>query len=409
MRHIAQRTQEATPITERQALPCRPTRLRCFAVATSAYLTIRVVSAGMQPEKSTTLLGPVSVSPTFFSPSLGQKETIHFSVALPSIVIVTILDRDGLAIRHLAPRKCAAGPVSVTWDGRDGEGVIVPDEAYTPRIEARAQDSHQVYDPTLHFVPQVEEVKIRYYSRNDGILSYTVPHPSRLHLQAGQSQPGAHIDAADGPVLKTIVDHEPRPAGSVIETWKGYDETGTIYVPGLPGFVVSALATTLAPTSILTVGNRTENFRTYARRHQTTGPSHPRMLNASTHRFHTGLNAFEDHSPQIDVKPTGGQWDPAKRLWRPTAECRLTISLSPEDAPSFLSQQPVLKVFLDKQLVHSITHGSNPTIVDLDRHKIPAGTHTVVVNWISPFGPLSASSLRLEIPESRAEPAASMQ
>jgi flagellar hook assembly protein FlgD len=46
-----------------------------------------------------------------------------------------VYDGNGILVRELAP-----GALSLTWDGRDGDGDPVPDGIYTVYIEARSSD-----------------------------------------------------------------------------------------------------------------------------------------------------------------------------------------------------------------------------------------------------------------------------
>lgn len=102
-----------------------------------------------------------------------------------------------------------------------GMGGLVPNEAYSVRIEATGPGGTSVYDPSERFVPRIEQPPIRSYSRAEGVLSYKLDRPSRVHVQAGQAQPDPRTGQMDGPILKTVVDREPRIAGAVVEVWKG--------------------------------------------------------------------------------------------------------------------------------------------------------------------------------------------
>ena len=75
-------------------------------------------------------------------------------------------------------------------------------------------------------------------------------------MQAGTVQTDSKRGKATGPVLKTIVNREPRPTGPVIETWLGLDESGSFYVPDLRGFSVSVAATSLPENALISVGNQ---------------------------------------------------------------------------------------------------------------------------------------------------------
>ena len=215
----------------------------------------------------TALLRDVSIAPAFFNPSLGQMETIHLAAALPGRLKASILDRDRFVIRHLAEQD-VKGSAVLTWDGRDDAGRIVPDEAYSLKLEFNGSGRHEVYDPSAHFTPVLEEPKTRAYSRLDGILSYSLSRPARVHIQAGQARRDPATGEIAGPILRTLVDRAPRVAGAVVEKWNGMDESGTVSIPELSDFAVSIMAASLPPASMITVGNRSQAFRGYARAHR---------------------------------------------------------------------------------------------------------------------------------------------
>src|SRR5262245_6191244 len=102
------------------------------------------------------VISQVSVSPSFFNPSLGEKQEIHFRVARAGAVTVKILDRDRFPIRTLAPLEVTSGEVTTIWDGKDQSGEVVPDEAYNLRLEFIDGTSSETYDPSEHFRPLQE-------------------------------------------------------------------------------------------------------------------------------------------------------------------------------------------------------------------------------------------------------------
>src|ERR1035438_737383 len=89
------------------------------------------------------LISGLSVSPAFFNPSVGQKEAIVFKLGEPGDVTVSILDRDLVPVRTLLPVAKGNGQMRVEWDGRDDHGRVVPDEAYSLRIEATSGNRHE--------------------------------------------------------------------------------------------------------------------------------------------------------------------------------------------------------------------------------------------------------------------------
>src|SRR5438128_1166427 len=99
------------------------------------------------------LIREVSVAPAYFSPSLGQRETIAFSLARRGRLSVLILDRDGYLVRTLvAGKSVESGKQTLSWDGRSDPiggkaGDLLPDEAYSLKIDLAAGSETETYAP----------------------------------------------------------------------------------------------------------------------------------------------------------------------------------------------------------------------------------------------------------------------
>lgn len=335
----------------------------------------------------------VTTSPTFFNPTIGQWGEIRVSASVPGTAQIEVLDRDRFVVRRLSAAAITSSETITRWNGRDDAGEVLPDEAYTVRVRVATPRGEVVYDPGEEFHPRTTGISSAAYSRADGVLSYRLDRPSRIHAQAGQAQIAG--GRAEGPVLRTLVDREPRAGGAVIEAWNGFDQSGQVYVPDLPNFVVAVLAEPLPEGTLITVGNRSDRFEEYARQHRPPTLSEPRPLELSQHAHHQGLNAFEDHSPSLALEALS----PSQRVrWlvKDGQTFSLLARLEEQRAPFFLSQPTRLHVFVDFDRVASLTCTANPCRVDLPPSKIPKGTHRVVANWASDLGPVSVALHLLE-------------
>ncbi|MBW2664229.1 MAG: hypothetical protein JRD93_20195 [Deltaproteobacteria bacterium] len=91
----------------------------------------------------------ISVSRQSFSPAKGEAVTISCHISRPSRALIQIFDPDMRLVRELVSEDTGnPGLCEVTWDGKDPDGNIVPDEAYFFTIEAndyRGDLTH--YDP----------------------------------------------------------------------------------------------------------------------------------------------------------------------------------------------------------------------------------------------------------------------
>jgi len=74
----------------------------------------------------------LTVVPSIVAESQSQ---IHFRLAAPRQMAVTIYDLAGRSVRTIAAGSFAAGPQSLVWDGRDAVGTPVPAGVYLVRLD----------------------------------------------------------------------------------------------------------------------------------------------------------------------------------------------------------------------------------------------------------------------------------
>jgi hypothetical protein len=347
----------------------------------------------------------VSLSRPFFNPALGQKIQISFEIASSGTLMVLILDRDGYLVRKLVADKVVEkGRHSFDWDGRGDKGEVVADEAYSLKIELRSGDKIGRYFPALTPATEVA-AKTNYYDRRGATLSYQLPQASRVHIQAGVAQLDPITKRTEGPVLRTIVNREPRPAGAVIENWNGFDEGSTFYVPDLPHFVVSVAATVLPENAIIAIGNRGKTFLEGAAAR--TGAS---LLPAfvTDHSHHRGLTALQDVAPALKALPLNASWSAKDRVWRASGRSmKVSVALKGPSADAFERQPGKLYVFVDKSKVFELAQPHAGSTIPVPLERLSAGPHVVAINWASAYGPVAVDAFRVVIGKpSNLQPAA---
>jgi hypothetical protein len=333
----------------------------------------------------------VGVSRPFFNPSLGQKIEISFAVDKAGTLDVLILDRDGYLVRKLVSgKKAEKGPVTLEWDGRDERFDAVPDEAYSLKIDLASDAGADSFFPANE-IAQPLPPRAALYDRLTGIISYKLPGPSRVHIQAGSAVIDKKTGMASGPVLKTVANREPRSGGPVIETWNGWDESGTIRVCDLPYFAIAVAATPLPDASIITVGNRDASFFDWVRARS---GSSLFTIAAADHAHHKGLSTLDDIAPKLGVRPRNATWDAAARLWQaPDKTIQIDSFVEGPTAASFRSHPGKLMVFLDQDCIATVLVEAQEPSVTVPISGLSAGPHRVTLNWVSGFGPVAVNSI----------------
>lgn len=358
-----------------------------FRLAGLTYLCIALLSSSVTAGEINSAV-PDRQS---FNPTLGQRIVYTVEVASAGMLAVSIVDRDGYVVRQLPEREVVSpGRVNVEWDGRDDAHVIVADEAFSPRVILRTDGGEHV-----HF-PAAQEAEIlspapQSYDRRNGVLKYTLPSAARVHVQAGVSRVNAASGATDGPVLKTVVNRAPRPAGSVIETWNGYDESGTIYVPDLANFVIAIAATPLPDGSVITTGNRAETFLDTIPRRR--GASLLPRRHISHH--HAGLTAMEDVAPALVTTTRDAVWSVSDQAWIISAgKFDVDVRLSGANAAQFRALKADVMVFIDQRRVAVVRAGGDPMRIPLT---IPTdrAESIVAINWVTDHGPVAVTAFKV--------------
>jgi hypothetical protein len=357
----------------------------------------------LSSQAETKFIQSVTISKTFFNPTMDESCQLKMEITAPGELNAIIIDRDGFLVKTLATHKSiSAGSQVFEWNGRNDAGQIVPDEAYSFKVEFHADGQSEEYFPAN---ASSEELKpeLNYYDRQNGIFSYKLPKPARVHIQAGSARIDPKTHEPTGPVMKTLVNREPRISGAIIEHWNGYDESDTIYLPNVPNFVTAVAATALPVNSIITIGNRTQTFTDSisARKGQSQF-----TYSSGTHHHHQGLTALEDISPPMNLKPVNAEWDQTIKAWKPKAhDLLIQGKIEGPSAAYFVSQPGTLWFYLNGIVSGKIEHPKETFQVNVPINKLPPGIHIVSVNWGSKYGPTSANSIRIFIRENHASSA----
>jgi flagellar hook assembly protein FlgD len=330
------------------------------------------------------------------NPTVGDSVRIGAAFPRAGRATVAIVDRDGVIVRTVAnDAPVRAGRNEFVWNGRDDSGEIVPDEAYSLKIDWSGDGFRSWYFPANRAF-EMQSIPIRYYDRPRGTLAFDLPSPSRVHVQAGTAV--MKNGTAEGPVMKTVVNREPRVAGRIAEHWNGLDESGTTYVPDLPNFVIAIAATPLAENSIITIGNRQRTFvELAAARGEKVRSAF--TFHAHGHAHHVGLPTLGDVSPALVIEPVGGKWSETERVWSvPSGDVKLRVALAGPTAPVFAKQPAKVHRFVDARLIGTTTaDAAGEVTLRIPKGKLAGAVSMVSVNWQSEYGGVAANTIRLRV------------
>lgn len=105
-----------------------------LAATAAAFALTEVLKLQKSPITGTNVapvLSPVCVCPT-------EEAAIRFKLRERDVLDVSIIDGGGEVVRTVARgRAVPAGRVSLAWDGRDDDGIVLPEGEYRPRVHLR--------------------------------------------------------------------------------------------------------------------------------------------------------------------------------------------------------------------------------------------------------------------------------
>ncbi|MDH5231487.1 MAG: hypothetical protein OEZ58_17720 [Gammaproteobacteria bacterium] len=344
-----------------------------------------------------------SFAKTSFSPARKETFVIPISVqANKSIrkIDVEIRSNDDDLIRAISFKdfKKKQTDYEIVWDGKDSEGKLVPNEAYFPvfivtsasgdiqRIDKRkASGGEELYD---------FEKRIR-----NGVIEYTLPHQSRVLVRTG---------IKNGPMLRTIIDWEPRSAGFHAERWNGYDLDNVIAIERNPKVGHLIIAYRLSEYSIITYGNDKQSYRAYreAKKWPLRQSSYQdRILerNGKLIRPEYYMPVLQQKSPRISVAMLDVKRKPLAVL-KGLDELITEVKIHPLDEIYLDQERYEISFFIDNEFIAEEEQGFVPFTWRWSpgRFGIKPGDHVLTINVSGYSGQVGVKNIAFTLQDSSA-------
>jgi hypothetical protein len=345
-------------------------------------------------EPITVQISDVKVDRNLFNPTRGEIVAVSYRISKPAKVIIKIFDPEMFLVRDLMSEyKGGPEPDQVTWDGRDSEGRIVPDETYFFTIEATDyQGKHTFYDPTTISGGEIFSPQLT-FDKQENRLFYQLPKDARVRIRAGIP--------SGGPLLKNITHWVPRLSGNHEEVWEGKDESGTIDIIQQEKYVISAEAVSLPENSIIASGNKEYDYFKYknditperpkkverplfqSKRNPLEGPSNWPLSIGPEPRFHIDLPGLvrktEDGLPVVKGKTP------------------IRIYLDQTIKRYVTEQRYEILFFVDYKFVTEREEGYSPFNLFWDTAEVSNGEHVITVNVVTLTGQVSSASMKVMV------------
>jgi hypothetical protein len=332
----------------------------------------------------------------------GEEVKLSFYMNKEAKVTVHIYTPDYDLIQTLIDNETRpAGVNTFFWNGRDNTEQMVPNEAYLFGITAVAPDGTQaVYDPTKNSGGEIADVQIHNIRNENGSIrvTYTLVQPSRISLRAGIHK---------GPLLKTLLNWQPMPAGAHEHIWDGMDETGRIPVMEQPGGHVFIEGVTL-PENTVIVQESAENYVSYQKNLQASDQgviNFQSTKRAIMQRIDENISAQSLVKRSMNVPPmftvylgddtTVGLAE--KPVQTVSGDIELLVVVDPESMHLFNETRHEIIIFIDNQRFDEEEHAHTPYKYPLDTRRISDGKHYITINQASLTGQVGSYSFMLNV------------
>lgn len=208
------------------------------AAGVQVGLAEKTVLAARQPAVSS-----ITDTPDPFNPANGEQSTIQFTVSSDHTQTVSILKGYDVVRTWTTTQEIkGAGTYTWTWDGKDNNGNVVGDGAYTYQIEAASptvSSFKSTYKGTANVekeAPKITGITLTpsplKISGSSMTIAYTLSENAKVTLKI--------VDAA-GNSVRTVLNAVSKNAGYNSSAWDGKDSTGAYVPEGTYSVVISAV------------------------------------------------------------------------------------------------------------------------------------------------------------------------
>lgn len=336
-------------------------------------------------------ISSVAIHPKSFNPVKGETTTISFHLSKPAKAMIQIFDPDNQLVRELVTDDTGdPGKIKITWDGKDMDGAIVPDEAYFFTIEANEYKGALThYDPVTFSGGDNISVPVN-YDKIKKVIDYELPQDTRIIIRGGITQ---------GPMLKHFANWRPKPAGQNKDFWNGKDDSNAIRIDDKKGFVIMSEGVTLPENSIITFGNNDYSYPEYKSEKTMDRPLkevRPKVVpKKSQQNMQFVRPAHKGVSIKFRMQLPQGLETNSDNI--PIVKGKVPVKIIIDDeVKRFVTEQRYEIInYVDFQFISEQEEGYSPCTWLWDSNSVRNGEHILTVNIATLTGNLASGSLKV--------------
>ena len=330
------------------------------------------------------------VRPVIFNPSAGESVTISYSLTHRAKSRVRIMSPDMFPVAELINRDYTTETaVSLSWDGRDFSGMVVPDQAYIIQIEA--EDLHgdkAFYNPVETNRWEIKRLGIS-REGHDGRMTYVLPCNAWVQINTGV--------ANGGPLLGSITRWQPSLYGEHSIDLEELDPfSASAVISGDKDIRIIGSYLKIPDNSLVATGNGELSYQEYSADVITQGVPGIRVkhLPDLSGRNIDRKICFGSFAPIFNISLRAVGAGDKKDLPVLKGIVPIKIFLDKRVRKYIIGQRLEMLGFVDFKFAEENEEGYSPFTWMLDTRNWPDGEHVITVNVVTLRGEIAARSMK---------------
>ncbi|MBU1043860.1 MAG: hypothetical protein KJ915_05615 [Candidatus Omnitrophica bacterium] len=311
------------------------------------------------------LITNVSLDKKAINPVKNEAASIRFRLNKKAQISAKIYNSLDQLVREIKSRDmCKSGYNEIIWDGKDKDGQIVIPDAYVYTLTGYDQKNNElmVFDPADETGGLTLAIREFATDSTRGQITYVLPKAARVRIRIGLKN--------GGPLLRTLIDFKPQPAGRNNLIWDGFDSSHVFNFLGNENLFINISAFSLAENSIIVdysqpiISNETKNYSDAEMRIKKETD-----LPKDMHALHERDKCHEpDFGFQVMYENKKDDIIPIK------------IRLSDKDKIELIGTRYEIVFFLDNVFIFEEEEGISPLTYQFDTKGINSGKHLLTIN-----------------------------
>jgi flagellar hook assembly protein FlgD len=296
--------------------------------------------------------------------NIQEKTDIKFNLTQKALVEINIYDEEEKLVKTIKSKELSPGFNKISWDAKNNQGESVANGVYIYTIKAKNISGEEfIFDLSKSTGGEVVKIENFSIDKETGDISYLLPKASRVRIRMG-IQDG-------GPLLRTLIDWEPKLSGEQKEKWDGKDESGNMLLLQSPDLLLKFYAYALPHNTIIVTGGKDPLYTKTA----------VKKKMSSQKYFHALHPKKICHEPKIEIE------FPKKELKENMPVLKgvtpVIINIAEQDRVTLTDSRYEIIFFIDNEFLFEDEEGYSPFTYLLNTKDIPNGIHFITANIVS--------------------------